>query len=170
MVGFLATVTTGLVLQRLGPSLVVFVSLLCFTLGAALVATMPAAQTYWAQLFFSVLIVSWAMDTSFPAATLALSNAVERKHQGTAASLASTVMNYSISIGLGIARTAESYVHRSDSSVDSKLRGYRVALYTAVGLAGLGALICSVLVLRNPWWEQRRRRGSQGATGETPGP
>ncbi|KAI2621906.1 MFS general substrate transporter [Hypomontagnella submonticulosa] len=158
VVGFLATVTTGLVLQRLGPSLVVFVSLLCFTLGAALVATMPAAQTYWAQLFFSVLIVSWAMDTSFPAATLALSNAVERKHQGTAASLASTVMNYSISIGLGIARTAESYVHRSDSSVDSKLRGYRVALYTAVGLAGLGALICSVLVLRNPWAQPERRQ------------
>ncbi|KAI1380447.1 major facilitator superfamily MFS-1 [Hypoxylon crocopeplum] len=156
VVGCLATVSTGLILQRLGPSTVVFISLLGFTLGSVLVATMPVVQVYWAQLFFSVLIVSWAMDTSFPAATLALSNVVERKNQGTAASLVSTVMNYSISIGLGIARTVESYVNRGDPSKGSKLRGYRAALYTAAGLAGLGVLLCSVLLLKVQRRKQRR--------------
>ncbi|KAI1766914.1 MFS general substrate transporter [Hypoxylon sp. FL1150] len=149
IVGCCATVTTGYLLQRLGPSIVVFISLLGFTLGAVLVATMPAIQVYWTQLFFSVLIVSWSMDTGFPAATLALSNAVDRKHQqGTAASLASTVMNYSISIGLGIARTVESYVNRGETSLESKLEGYRAALFTAVSLAGLGTIICTAFFIR----------------------
>ncbi|KAI8959358.1 MFS general substrate transporter [Daldinia sp. FL1419] len=156
IVGCLATVSTGFVLQRLGPSVVVFISLLGFTLGSALIATMPAMQIYWTQLFFSVLVVSWAMDTGFPATTLALSNAVERKHQGTAASLVSTVMNYSISIGLGIARTVEAYVTRGEQSVESKLEGYRAALYTAISLAGLGTLICSIILLKIFWREQRR--------------
>ncbi|KAI1662250.1 MFS general substrate transporter [Daldinia decipiens] len=156
VVGCLATVSTGVVLQRLGPSIVVFISLLGFTLGSALIATMPAVQIYWTQLFFSVLVVSWAMDTGFPATTLALSNAVERKHQGTAASLVITVMNYSISIGLGIARTAEAYVTRGDQSIESKLKGYRAALYTAVSLAGLGTLICSIFLLKILWQKQRR--------------
>ncbi|OTB09454.1 hypothetical protein M426DRAFT_70715 [Hypoxylon sp. CI-4A] len=151
IVGCLATVTTGLVLQRWGPSVVVFTSLIGFTLGSALVATMPATQIYWTQLFFSVLIVSLAMDTGFPAATLALSNSVEKKYQGTAASLVSTVMNYSISIGLGIARTVESYVNTGEPSMENKLNGYRAALYTAVGLAGLGVLICSVFLLKTSW-------------------
>ncbi|KAI2628715.1 major facilitator superfamily MFS-1 [Hypoxylon sp. NC1633] len=163
VVGCVATVSTGLVLQRLEPSIVICISLLGFLLGAVLVATMPAVQTYWAQLFFSVLIVSWAMDTSFPAATLALSNAVERKHQGGAASLVSTVMNYSISIGLGVARTVESYVNKGDLSVGSRSKGYRAALYTAAGIAGLGTLICFAFLLKCQWRKQKRCCECHGA-------
>ncbi|KAI2464773.1 major facilitator superfamily MFS-1 [Annulohypoxylon bovei var. microspora] len=149
VIGCLATLSTGLILQRLGTFIVVFISLLGFTLGCALVATMPAVQSYWSQLFISVLVISWAMDTGFPVTILALSNAVERKHQGTAASLVSTVMNYGISIGLGVARTVESYVNTGGKSMGNKLNGYRAALYTALGLAGLGALICSAFLLRS---------------------
>ncbi|KAI1102079.1 major facilitator superfamily MFS-1 [Jackrogersella minutella] len=163
VVGCLATVSAGLILQRLGPSIVVFISLLCFVLGSALVATMPAVQVYWAQLFFSVLFVSWAMDTGFPATTLALSNAVERKHQGIAASLVSTAMNYSISIGLGVARTVESYVIIGEPSIANKLVGYRAALYTAVGLAGLGAFVCFAFLLKTLWHKRGRCCNCPGA-------
>ncbi|KAI1472927.1 major facilitator superfamily MFS-1 [Daldinia caldariorum] len=138
IVGCLATASSGFVLQRLSAPIVVSISLLGFMLGSILVATMPAVQTYWTQVFFSVLTVSWAMDTGFPATALALSNAFEKKHQSTAASLAYTVTNYSVFLGLGIARTVEAYVTRGDQSIDSKLKGYRAALSTAVGLAGLG--------------------------------
>ncbi|KAI1458794.1 MFS general substrate transporter [Annulohypoxylon moriforme] len=156
VVGCLATLSTGLVLQRLGTVLVVFISLLGFTLGSTLVATMPAIQSYWSQLFISVLIVSWAMDTGFPATALALSNAAERKSQGIAASLVSTVMNYSMSIGLGVARTVESYVNRGGKSTENKLIGYRAAVYTAVGLAGLGAILCSAFLLGMLWRKRRK--------------
>ncbi|OTA89525.1 hypothetical protein M434DRAFT_79287 [Hypoxylon sp. CO27-5] len=155
-VGCLATLSAGFVLERLSPSMVIFISLLGFVVGSTLVATMPAVQIYWTQLFFSVLIVSWAMDTGFPAAALALSNAVERKHQGTAASLVITAMNYSISIGLGIARTVEFYVNAGTPSPEKRLNGYRAALYTAVGLAGLGSLICSGFLLRLLWKKRRQ--------------
>jgi hypothetical protein len=50
------------------------------------------------------------MDMSFPAATVILSNAMPKEHQGLAASLVNTMVNYSISIGLGIAGTVEANV------------------------------------------------------------
>ena len=51
------------------------------------------------------------MDISFPAAALILSDMVPRHLQGVAASLVNTVVNYSISIGIGVAGTVEREVH-----------------------------------------------------------
>ena len=72
-----------------------FISMLAFMVGNIIIATMPAHQIYWAQTFVAIVITPWGMDMSFPAGTLIMSNAVERKHQGTAASLVSTIVNYS---------------------------------------------------------------------------
>ena len=73
---------------------------------------------------------------SFPAATIMISDLVAKEHQGMAASLVATVIYYSQSIGLGIAGTAEAYVRNGDV-----LRGLRAALYSAVGLSGLGLIV-----------------------------
>lgn len=81
---------------------------------------------------------------SFPAATLLLSNAMPKEHQGIAASLISTVVNYSISIALGVAGTIESQVNDNGSDV---LRGYRGAMYFGVGMAGSGVVISFFYVL-----------------------
>lgn len=78
------------------------------------------------------------MDISFPASTFLISNMVPAKHQGIGASLITTVVNYSLSIGLGIAGTVESRVNVNNMKL---LEGYRSALWTAVGLSGLGLLI-----------------------------
>jgi MFS family permease len=75
------------------------------------------------------------MDISFPAAATILSNTVPVNHQGVSASLVNTVINYSIAIGLGIAGTVEAQVSPQGTRL---LDGYRAALYTSVGLAGLG--------------------------------
>ena len=75
---------------------------------------------------------------SFPSGTLILSNAMHRHHQGLAASLVATTVNYSISLGLGFAGTVESHVNDAGRNV---LRGYRGALYMGIGLAGLGLLV-----------------------------
>lgn len=72
------------------------------------------------------------MDISFPASSLVLSDMVPKNVQGVAASLVNTVVNYSISIGLGIAGTAERQVVQSGGT---ELEGYRAAMYTGVGLA-----------------------------------
>lgn len=85
------------------------------------------------------------MDISFPASTLLISNMVPSKHQGIGASLITTVVNYSISIGLGIAGTVESKTNQDGAKL---LRGYRSALWTAVGFSGLGLLISLVFACR----------------------
>jgi hypothetical protein len=60
---------------------------------------------------------------------------MHRHHQGLAASLVATTVNYSIALGLGFAGTVESHVNDAGRNV---LRGYRGALYMGIGLAGLG--------------------------------
>lgn len=67
-----------------------------------------------------------------------MSNATPREHQGVAASLMNTVVNYSISIGLGLAGTAESQINSSGLDV---LEGYRAAFYVGIGLATLGWVV-----------------------------
>ena len=80
------------------------------------------------------------MDISFPASSLVLSDMVPKDVQGVAASLVNTIVNYSISIGLGIAGTAEREVRVRGGS---ELQGFRAAFYTAVGLS-CGAFVVAL--------------------------
>jgi hypothetical protein len=63
-----------------------------------------------------------------------------------AASLVNTVVNYSISIGVGIAGTVEVYVSNGGATAEDELRGYRGAMYLGIGLGGMG-VITSILFL-----------------------
>ena len=56
--------------------------------------TRPVGQIYWTQKFFSLIIQSFGMDMSFPAATIILSNSLPKAQQGIAASLVATFQNY----------------------------------------------------------------------------
>lgn len=94
---------------------------------------------------------------SFPSGTLLLSNAMPKKHQGLAASLVSTMVNYSISIGLGFAGTVETHVNDGGKDV---LRGYRGALYMGVGLAAGGLVISSFYVFVQ--WRKSRKEAKSG--------
>lgn len=97
------------------------------------------------------------MDMSFPAGTLIMSNAVEKRHQGMAASLVNTIVNYSISIGVGIAGTVETHVNNGGQTVQDELRGYRGAMYVGIGLSGLGVLTSVLFLLKM----RRREKHSQ---------
>lgn len=83
---------------------------------------------------------------SFPSGTVILSNSMPREHQGLAASLVNTIVNYSISIGLGLAGTVESQVNRGGTDI---FRGYRGASYMGIGLAGLGVGVATMFVIRS---------------------
>jgi|SRR5690242_7822312 len=144
--GFVAAITTGHVISRIGPGWVMFISMCAFTIGSIIVATMPPHQIYWAQSFIVTLIIPWGMDMSFPAGTLIMSNAVPKRHQGMAASLVNTVVNYSISIGVGIAGTVETHVNNGGLNEEDELRGYRGAMYLGIGFGAMG-IVTSVLFL-----------------------
>lgn len=66
-----------------------------------------------------------------------------REHQGIAASLVNTAVNYSISIGLGMAGTVVKHVNSGGLDV---LEGYRGAWYLGIGLgAGIAVSVCFIL-------------------------
>jgi MFS family permease len=155
--GFIAAVTTGHVISRIGPGWVMLISMLAFLTGSILVATLPIGQVYWAQTFVTTLIIPWGMDMSFPAGTLIMSNAVAKKHQGMAASLVNTIVNYSISIGVGIAGTVEVHVNNGGATVSDKLSGYRGAMYVSVGLSGMGVVTSLLFLLKMQLREGKAR-------------
>ncbi|ORY63444.1 major facilitator superfamily domain-containing protein [Pseudomassariella vexata] len=147
--GAMAAGLVGLLLHRIGPPLVMTGALAAFTVGTILMATCPVDQIYWGQSFVALIIMPWGMDMSFPAATLILSNAVARKHQGIAASLVNTVVNYSIALGLGFAGTVEYNVNNGGKTPEDRLKGYRSAYYMGIGLAGLGVCVCIAYLIKS---------------------
>ena len=139
--GALAAVLTGIFLEKVGAPLAMVLAMLAYVVGTVFIATAPVQQIYWAQSFLCLLIVPFGMDISFPAATVVVSDALPQKHQGMGASLVNTVVNYSISLGLGIAGTVASRVGQGGRTPEQLLKGYRGAWYTGIGLSWLGLVI-----------------------------
>lgn len=150
LAGTVAAVFTGKLLGpwNVRPAVVMLLALLAFTTGAILTAFAPTNQLYWGQIFASMLIMPFGMDMSFPAATLILSDAVPRHHQGIGASLVNTVVNYGIALGVGFAGTVEANVNSGGTTSQGRLDGFRGALYMGIGLACLGLVVCLVFLAR----------------------
>lgn len=149
MGGSIAAITTGLLLHKIGPAYTMTIALSMFTLGIVLLTTAPVHETYWGQTFVCAFLTPFGMDMSFPAATVILSNSVSKKHQGIAASLVATVVNYSISLGLGFAGTIDVHVNNGGLTPDDVLKGYHGAEYMGIGLAVLGLCICLLFVWKH---------------------
>jgi hypothetical protein len=77
-----------------------------------------------------------------------------KEYQGVSASLVNTVVNYSISVALGVSGTIEGHVNDGGKDV---LRGYRGAWYLGIGLAGSGVILSLLFGLDN-WRKSRRER------------
>lgn len=165
--GAMASVTTGFLLGRLRPAWVMTIALTAFTVGIILIATAPVDQSYWAQAFVCTIVIPWGMDMSFPAATLMLSDAVVKEHQGIAASLVNTIVNYSISLGLGFAGTVESHVNHGGTTPEDVLLGFRGAWYFAISVSGFG-LFLSLLFLAKGYWRDRKTQKDEGNSPDSP--
>ncbi|KAM3549923.1 hypothetical protein ARSEF4850_008602 [Beauveria asiatica] len=148
--GAVAAFITGKLLGPLQvrPALVMMMALTAFTIGVILTSFSPVHQIYWGQIFVSMLVMPFGMDMSFPAATLTLSNAVAKEHQGIGASLVNTVVNYGIALGVGIAGTVQVNVRGPSDSSEDRLNGLRSGLYTGIGLAGVGMATCVVFLFK----------------------
>jgi MFS family permease len=59
--GACAAVITGLLLDRIPASIIMFIAMLAFTAGQALLASMPVGQIYWANAFVIMLVTPWGM-------------------------------------------------------------------------------------------------------------
>jgi hypothetical protein len=121
--GLFAAGATGLLLNNFRASIVMLISNTFFLIGGLMFATMPVDQTHWAQTLVGIIVLPWGMDSSFPAATIILCRAMPRQHQGLAALLVTTFVNYSISIGLGFAGTGVSQVNGQGKNISQGYRG-----------------------------------------------
>ena len=140
-VGF--AMSAGWLARKFKTSYIMLCAMLGFFVGTLFLAFVPVHQTYWVLTFWSVLVMPTGMNWSFPSGTILLSNAMAKEHQGISASLVSTVVNYSISIGLGIAGTVERYL----SEKHGGLWGIRGAWCLALGLDAIGVGIAVYFVV-----------------------
>lgn len=86
-----------------------------------------------------------------------------KSHQGVAASLVNTVLNYSISLGLGFAGTIETYLTSGKGDGDAEvLYGYRSALWFGVGLSVMG-VVCAVGFIVSSSLERKQARRDESA-------
>jgi len=146
-VALVASVLTAWMMRTTAPAWTLFWALVAFTFGPLLLAVDSKVNEtpYWSWTFISLLVMPFGMDMSFPAATLIMSNFFPPQQQGLAGSLISTVVNYSISLGLGLASTVEVYTNDHGQNV---LAGIRGGWFMGVGLGGLGCVICVAFVVR----------------------
>lgn len=141
--GVYAALITAYLLPRIQTSWIMLISMSCYFIGNLLMVLRPVHQTFWAQMFVSLLFIPFGMDMSFPAATVILSHKLPREKQGVAGSVINTVVNYSISIGLGVAATVEYYSTKNGHSEKQVIRN---ALWTGTGLGALGMVIAAAFV------------------------
>ena len=145
-------------IPRLAAQWILAIGTTTILVSNALMATVPLHQTYWAQVFPSIILFSFCPDFVYTAAQIIASNSVRRNQQGIAGSLIGSLNLYGVSLGLGFSSTIEDQIaQRSGSRVD----GYRAALYFGVGISVVALLldVCFVRMVkdeREGWHEEDR--------------
>jgi hypothetical protein len=105
---------------------------------------------------------------SVPTATVTISNTLLPSQQGIAGSLVATVVNYSMSLGLGFASTALHYADRaasapSDSANNASVPdpNYRITFFVSIALVDLGVLICLLFMAQDFLGAWRARKATE---------
>jgi MFS family permease len=182
--GVFFALSTVYLVRRIGVSWVMFIAMILFMTGSLLLALVPQNQVYWIQTFISILIMPGAMNLSFPAATILMSNALPKEKQGIAASLVATMVNYCIASGLGLSGTIHRHSLRNAferhgyhghhgperghhpglqpnlSDVSPELRhilleAMRGPWCFAVGLSGIGVILAAIFIF---WTNMNRTK------------
>ena len=149
--GMIAALVVGFTIRRSTAPIILFLSMLAFTAGNVMFAVTPVHETYFRMNLGTMIVLSFGMDMSFPASSIMLSDFLPMQYQGMAGSLAYTMVNYSMSLCLGMATTVEKQVNDSGKNL---LKGYRGAEYLSVGLAGLGIVVALIFMIENLWIER----------------
>ncbi|KAL4756152.1 uncharacterized protein BDW70DRAFT_21990 [Aspergillus foveolatus] len=136
--GLFATTSVGIFIAKVPAQYIFGVSMFSFFVGNLLMSFVNYSPVYWSFIFPACLLVVGGPDLSFASAGILVSNAVLPDEQGVAGSFISTVVQYSISIGLGIAATVEAHVNNDGQDI---VRGYRGALWFGVGSAAVAFFI-----------------------------
>ena len=144
--GFFATASVGLFIQKVPAQYIFGVSMFSFFVANVLMSFANYSNLYWAFIFPACLLAPGGPDLSFASSSIIISNAVLPEEQGVAGSFISTVVLYSIAIGLGIATTVEAHVNKGGSDI---VLGYRGAYWLAIGFSAVAVFVV-VFFVRDP--------------------
>lgn len=152
--GMVASVCVGVSIKKVSAAVLLFFAMVAFTVGCIMLSVTPVDQTYFRMNLGTMVILSFGMDMSFPAAAIILSDGLPSEFQGMAGSLANTMVNYSMSLCLGMGATVEKQINKSGKDL---LKGYRSAEYLGIGLAGLGSVIMAIYLIEKFWQDRRHK-------------
>lgn len=144
-VALIAAALTAFLMRTTRPAWILFWALVAFTLGPMFLAFNDMHSLYWSFTFISLIVTPFGMDMSFPSATFIMSNSLPMDKQGIAGSLVTTVVNYSISLGLGIASTVEVHVNHNGTNL---LGGIRGGWFFGIGLGCLGIFVSTLFIIK----------------------
>ncbi|EXJ86790.1 hypothetical protein A1O3_03744 [Capronia epimyces CBS 606.96] len=147
--GVASALAVGKIIGKVPASYIMAVGQLAFLVTSIIMAFRPPDSIYWTYFFFGTIIANIGMDTSLPAAIMIFASTVPRQYQGMGASIVMTIVNYSISLGLGFAGTIETNINHGGHTQADLLYGYRGALWFSVGLTGLGTVLSLIFLLKN---------------------
>lgn len=136
--GLFATASVGIFITKVPAQYIFGVSMFSFFIGNFLMSFAIYSEAYWAFIFPACLFVVGGPDLSFASSGILISDAVLAEEQGVAGSFVSTVVQYSIAIGLGIAATVEAHVNKGGSDL---VLGYRGALWLGISFAAVGFFV-----------------------------
>ncbi|CUS21421.1 LAQU0S03e02212g1_1 [Lachancea quebecensis] len=155
--GTIAAFLVGRTIHKTGPAIILLASVVAFDVGCIMLAVTPVHQTYFRMSLGTMVILSFGMDLSFPASSIILSDQLPSQYQGMAGSLVNTMINYSMSLCLGVSGTAERQVNKDGTDL---LKGYRAAIYVGIGLASIGVFVSGAYAIED-WWVKRRGRSAR---------
>lgn len=144
VVGIIAAISVSVIISKTRPSYIIFFASVAFMCGIIMLSVTPVDQTYYRMTLGEMLILGWGMDLSFPAASLILSDFLPKADQGMAASLVSTVINYSVSFYLGVSSTVEIEVYKKTNDT---LKSYRAPEYFGIGVSALAVLVSIIFII-----------------------
>ncbi|RDW81403.1 uncharacterized protein DSM5745_04960 [Aspergillus mulundensis] len=143
--GTFAACLAAWLIPRLAAQWILALGTVTVMVSTVLVATIPLKQTYWAQMFPSIVLFSFCPDFVYTAGQIIASNTVRRHQQGVAGSIIGTLNLYGNSLGLGFASTVEVQVAKTSGN---NVTGYRAALYFGVAISAIALLLDVAFVRR----------------------
>ncbi|KAJ5801811.1 uncharacterized protein N7518_003879 [Penicillium psychrosexuale] len=145
-------------IPRMAAQWILAIGTVTILISNVLMATVPIHQSYWPQIFPSVVLFSFCPDFVYTAGQIIASNSVRRNQQGIAGSVIGTLNLYGNSLGLGFASTIEVQIARRSGS---QITGYRAALFFGVAISAVALIldVCFVRLVkddREGWHEDDR--------------
>jgi hypothetical protein len=108
-----SALTVGKIIGKFPTSYIMVGGQIEFLVTSILMAFRPPNSIYWSYFLFGTTIASIGIDISLPAAIMIFTSIVPWHCQGMGASIVMTIVNHSISHGLGFASTVETNISHS---------------------------------------------------------